>query len=196
MKIMHVCYFCCLLLIAACGQKQPSPDTKQAKLTVADTAKYYPIAQFFKEQIEYVDLRNFVITQLITHDGKKDSSLIGKNQFLALGALFAKQAGLFQQNKQLYKEAVFQDLSTRSYTLNYTPVDAHATEITNIDVLLDDETNAVKRVFIKRMYTKGDSTITEQYNWKANKSFQLTGFITTVNGYTASTVNFVNWNDK
>ena len=72
----------------------------------------------------------------------------------------------------------------------------HVTDITNIDVLLDDETNAVKRVFIKRMYNRGDSTITEQYSWKANKSFQLTGFTTTLNNYTASTVNDVNWNDK
>jgi hypothetical protein len=196
MKIMHAYCFGCLFLIAACRQKQSSPATQQVKLKVADTAKYFPIAEFFKEQIEYVDLRNFVITQLITRNGKKDSSQISKNQFLALGALFAKQAGLFQHNKQLYKEAVFQDLSTNSYTLNYTPVNAQAADITNIDVLLDDDTNAVKRVFIKRIYTRGDSTITEQYSWKANKSFQLTGFTTTVNSYTASTVNYVNWNDK
>ncbi len=196
MKIMHACCFGCLLLTAACRQKPSSPNTQHAERKAADTAKYYPIAQFFKEQIEYVDLRNFVIRQLITRDGKKDSSLINKNQFLALSALFAKQADIFQHNKQLYKEAVFQDLSTNSYTLNYTPIDTHVTDITNIDVLLDDETNAVKRVFIKRMYNRGDSTITEQYSWKANKSFQLTGFTTTLNNYTASTVNDVNWNDK
>ena len=38
---------------------------------------------------------------------------------------------IFQHNKQLYKEAVFQDLSTNSYTLNYTPIDTHVTDITN-----------------------------------------------------------------
>jgi hypothetical protein len=194
MKWIPVCFlFIFSCIITACHTNNGGI---KKNLPVADTAKYYPLNQFFKEQLQYVDLRNFSIYQLSNVDGKKDSSSISKDELLAWGTFFIRQSAFFQQNKQLYKESVFQDLSTKSYTLNYTPFDQHTTDIQNIDILLDDETNIVKRVFIKRVYTAGDTTITEQYNWKAYKSFQLTRYKTTMANYTSSGITYVNWNDQ
>ena len=96
----------------------------------------------------------------------------------------------------MYKESVFQVLSTSSYTLNYTPLQYETTEIQNIDILLAEETNLVKRVFIKRVYTSGDSSITEQYGWKADKSFQITRFIKKGEHFSRTETQYVNWNDK
>jgi hypothetical protein len=187
-------YLFCLLVAASCHSRE-TPDSKKA-LVVSDTAKYYPLTVFFRAQKEYVDLRDFPIYLIREKDGRKDSTGITKEAFLAISNSFSLQADRFQKNKHLYKESVFQDLSTSSYTLNYTPVQYETTEIQNIDILLAEETNLVKRVFLKRVYTSGDSSITEQYSWKADKSFQITRFIKKGEHFSSTETQYVNWNDK
>lgn len=182
-----------LLLITGCNSKKPAPGKNVAQ--ASDTAKFYPLHQFFTDQVQYVDLRNFPIYQIREKDGKRDSLPLSKEQFISLSQVFLAHSLTDPKVKILYKESVFQDLSTGSVTLNYMPADANA-EVQNIDILLEESTNLVKRVFIRCLHTKGDTTIAEQCNWKANKSFQISRNITTGNGYSATELNYINWNDK
>jgi hypothetical protein len=192
MKMFPVFFLLLIVTIAACH----SPAQKDAKTgTLADTAKFYPLRNFFKEQIQYVDLRNFPIYRITEKDGKKDSADITKEQFASLAASFFSKDISDPKVKALYKESAFHDLSTGSITLNYKPSDSKAS-VQNIDILLDEQTNLVKRVFIRVLYLKADTTFTEQYNWKANKSFQINRFITATKGYTSTELNYINWNDK
>ncbi len=191
MKILAPFIFFALLILSACNTQKP----KSQSVPIADTAKFYPLHGFFKEQIEYVDLRGFPIYRITIKDGKKDSTAITKDAFIAMAGIFYKRDISDPKIKALYKESVYHDLSTGSITLNYTPTDSKA-DVQNIDILLDDETNIVKRVFIRSVYTKGDTTVSEQCNWKANKSFQVNKTFTTKNGYTSTELNYVNWNDK
>lgn len=180
-----------VVVMSACSNHQVKHNNN---LPAGDTAKYYPLRVFLEEQIRYVDLRNFPIRKVTVRDGKKDSVTLTKEQFLDMAALFLLRDLSAPGIKALYKETVFQDQSTGSLTLNYTPV-SDTVLVKNIDILLDDETNMVKRVFIRSAYQKGDTTITEQYNWKANKSFQLNRTLQAKNGFTSTETNFVNWND-
>ena len=192
MKLFPVFFLLLIVPLTACH----SPGQKDAKTDIlADTAKFYPLRIFFKEQIQYVDLRNFPIYRVTEKDGKKDSSAITKDQFVALAETFFDKDISEPRVKALYKESAFHDLSTGSITLNYKPSDNKA-PVQNVDILLDEQTNLVKRVFIRVLYLKGDTTFIEQYNWKANKSFQVTRSITTANGYTSTELNYINWNDK
>lgn len=179
------------VVMSACSNHQVKHNNN---LPAGDTAKYYPLSSFFEEQMRYVDLRNFPISKVTVKDGKKDSIALNKDQFLAMAALFLQRSLSEPGIKALYRETVFQDQSTGSLTLNYTPV-TDSVLVKNIDILLDDETHIVKRVFIRSAYNKGDTTITEQYNWKANKSFQLNQTLQAKNGFTSTETNFVNWND-
>ncbi len=191
-RMKRICCVCFLYLTVACNT-----DPHQAKATpvTGDTAHYYAIADFFREQLAYVDLRNFPIYQINQLNGKKDSVMISKDQFLAWGAAFTAQSVLFQKNKQLYTESVFRDLSTQSYTLTYTSLDPQKTDIQHIDILLNDENHLAKRLFIKKVYMSGDTTVTEQYSWKAYKSFQVTRFKTAGAMFSSSAQSYVNWND-
>lgn len=192
MKMLLVFIFLLLLLGTACTSKKPAGKNQQAQL--ADTAKFYPLRNFFKEQIQYVDLRNFPIYQLKTTDGVKDSSAITKDQFIQLAGIFLQHDISEPAVKVLYQESVFQDLGTASVTINYTTTRADAA-VKNIDILLDEGTNLVKRVFIRCQHTSGDTTIEEQCNWKANKSFQLNRTYRTPGGYQKEELNYINWND-
>jgi hypothetical protein len=181
------CLFC-----LSCGNRN---NSKQNKATVADTANFYPVADFFRQQIEYVDLRDFSIYRTRIIDGKKDSAALRKDDFISFAKSCLQKVFAEPGAKAGYKETVFEDLSTDSYTLNYTAIDP-SREVHSIDVLLSIETRIAKRVFIKSRYNRGDTTVDEQLSWKADKSFQLTRSLQAGNGYQSTELNYINWNDK
>lgn len=193
MKSVPVFVFFLLFFAFACNSGKPT--VKDSSAQASDTAKFYPLHNFFKDQIQYVDLRNFPIYRITTSGDKKDSVPISKEQFIELAQIFLTHAITEPEVKTLYRESVFHDLSTGSVTLNYTPVNPDA-EVQNIDILLDESTNLVKRVFIRCLHIRGDTTLSEQCNWKANKSFQVNRSITIKNGSTSTELNYINWNDK
>jgi hypothetical protein len=184
---MIVCLFC-----ISC-QSGNNPVSK--KEPVGDTANFYPVAGFFKKQIEYVDLHGYSIYLVRTIDGKKDSAGLSKEAFIAMSNDILKKVFPEKDAKAFYREAVFEDLSTDSYTLSYTTTDP-ARDVQSIDVLLTPETRIVKRVFMKSQYKRGDTTIDEQLSWKADKSFQLNRSKQTPGGYHSTELNYINWNDR
>lgn len=192
MKSLPVLIFSLLLWITACTSKNPAGQRPQAQL--ADTAKFYPLRNFFREQIQYVDLRDFPIYQLKTTNGIKDSTTVSREQFLQLAAIFLQHDISEPAVKALYQESVFHDLGTASVTINYTTTQPDAT-VQNIAILLDESTNLVKRVFIRCRHVNGDTTLEEQCNWKANKSFQVNRTYRSTGGYQKEELNYINWND-
>lgn len=180
-------------LITSCNNPETKPQT--TAIPPQDTASFYPLRSFLQEQIQYVDLRNFPLYRITIKDGKKDSASISKDQFIQMANSFLSWESSFTKEKNLFKESVFNDQSTGSNTLNYQSTDSK-TAVKNIDILLDEQTNIVKRVFIRSEYTKGDTAIKEQCNWKANKSFQVNRTFTTKSGYHSEERNFINWNEK
>jgi hypothetical protein len=191
MKLLSAILGIYIMTLVACQSKPPN---KQPATQPSDTSKFYPLRNFFTEEIQYVDLRSFPIYRVTVKDGKKDSSAISKEEFISLAGIFLERDISDPVIKALYKETVFHDLSTGSITLNYTPVNNDA-RVQNIDVLLDEQTNIVKRVFIRSVYKKADTSISEQCNWKAGKSFQVNRSFSAKNGYASTELNYVNWND-
>ncbi len=160
----------------------------------ADTAKFFATYPFFKEQIQYVDLRNFPIYKLTIVDGKKDSAILSKEEFGKWASLFLDKDISVPDKAGGYKESVFNDLSTGSVTLAYSPLDGEAT-IQNVDVLLAQETSQVKRILIRSLYYHGDTLVTESCSWKTDKSFRVNRSYTTKSGYHKTELNYINWND-
>lgn len=174
------------IFLLACGNSTQNKTATQQP--IADTAKFYPIDQFIREQIQYVDLRNFIITKSnsisnlvnknrlnITDTSQATHTnqlVISKEAFTIEAAAFLTEAIAFSKQKYLYKETVFQDLSTASYTINYTAINT-ATPIQRVDILLSEETNILKRLFIRKNILIKDTIITQQYSWIANESFQI-----------------------
>jgi hypothetical protein len=193
MKLVPVFLLLCILISSSCKNNKPAAPAAVKK--VEDTARFYPLKDFLKEQIQYVDLRSFPIYKVTIKDGKKDSVSLTKDQFIQQAGIFLNWESSFSKTKANYTESVFNDLSTGSITFNYQSTNAN-TEVQNIDILLDEQTHIVKRVFIRSVYNKGDTAVMEQCNWKADKSFQVNRTFSTRNGYTSTERNYINWNDK
>ncbi len=161
-------------------------------IPVADTAKYYPCADFIREQIRFVDLRNFDIRRTITVDSRKDSSGITKEAFVQLANGVLSVLENWNKQKNLYKETVFQDLSTNSYTINYTAIDPDS-KLQRIDILLNDETNTIKRMFLRENWKLNDTVYTNQFSWIADEGFQIVS-AKKYQDFSHSQTIAVNWN--
>lgn len=181
--------FCCG--IAACNNNKPA-DASTNKV-IADTAQFYPIAGFISDEMKYVDLRNFTITQKITKGTDSSSAEISKDEFLAAAALILQEAQWFMANKQLFTESLFQDLGTESYTINYSSTKA---PIKSINLLLNQQTNLPKRLFIRSIQQSGDTVITKQYSWVANKQFVISSSKRTENGLNESSTTQISWKNQ
>jgi hypothetical protein len=155
--------------------------------------RFLCIARFFKDQLAYAQSLHTPIYRVTIKDGKKDSASLNQEAFKQLAGIFLSKDISAPNIKVLYRESVFRDLGTKSYTLSYTTAHDNAI-IREINILLDEESNNVKRVFIRSQYNKGDTSITEQCNWKAYKSFQVNRYLH-AGHYSSTELNYVNWNN-
>lgn len=175
----------------ACDNNKPADNSSNK--AIADTAKYYPIANFITDEMKYVDLRNFMIVEKTIKGTDSSSFAISKDDFLAAASVILKKAQWFTANKNLFTESVFQDLGTESYTINYSSTKA---SIKNIDLLLNQQTNLPKRLFIRVIQQSGDTTITEQYSWVANKQFVISHSKRTQQGFNESSSKEISWKNQ
>lgn len=193
---MNIYCSSCLLCIffwgiLACNNQQPA--NKNSPLALKDTAQYYPIANFVADEIKYVDLRNFTITEKISTGLDTVIRVINKDEYLAAASPILQQAKWFMANKTLFTESVFQDLGTESYTINYSSTNA---AIKNIDLLLNQQTNLPKRLFIRIIEQLNDTTLTEQYSWISNKQFVVSHSKRTKDGFNKTSTREISWKNQ
>jgi hypothetical protein len=154
----------------SCNQRKQN-NTSPAIIT-RDTANYFPLNSFIEEQSRFVDLRNLMILRTITQNGKVKKDIISKHIFFTELLPFKTLATDFTTQKKHYKETVFQDLGTESYTLNYLSTNSNLS-IQRIDILLRAETNTVKQLFARRVFQKSDSSITQQFSFSTDKKMEI-----------------------
>jgi hypothetical protein len=178
-----------IITIISCGeptapetQLQPSPDSTQ----------FFTTGLFFEEQVNQVILLRKPIYVYRTMNGMKDSAVLDSMQFIQLAQEFITKDISNARDKKNYRETVFQDAGTNSYTLNYTAVNREV-RVQGVDILLDEQSNQVKRIFIRSFTQRGDTSIQEQHNWRAFKGFQINRSLSTGNGYHRQELTEVKW---
>lgn len=180
------------LLAFSCNNK----STKLVAASTTDTTRFFSVGNFFKNEVKDVELTPYLMYQITTKvNGTKDSSAIDRTSFATLSKQFIACDISDSIQKQDYKEVVFKDNSTKSITINYSTPNKDL-PIQSIDVLCDEETNNVTRIFIRQALDNKDSSTTVLYSWKANKSFIITKSVVKQNGAKYTVQQYVNWNDK
>jgi len=134
------------------------------------------VQDYFLSQIKKVDSAIPSIHMVTIIRERKDSVTINIEQFNKIAQTFLENNIADLSVKKFYRQSIFQDQTTGSYTFNYTSVNS-SLPVQNLDVLLDTTTQTVKRVFISRINIKGDSTITEKLSWKNDNSFLINRII-------------------
>ena len=183
--------FIALLMVwAGCKQQSGKKGSVQA---MADTASFYPIANFIHEQIEETDLQNLPRTLRYTSNQTIRTNKLGRDSFLLLSGLFNSILTQFSREKQLYKESILHDLSTSSYTLTYQPLQPEQAAFEYADILLNDQNRQVKRINIQRTYEIADTSVTEHLSWRTNKGFLISRTKTDKAGIANNEVIEVSW---
>ena len=154
-------------MITACNNSK-APSTNNA--TTPDTTSFYPIATYFSGQLKHFDSSKAKYRLVTTEGTKKDSMLVTSAAIQELVHSFVAADISDSIQKKNYKESVFRDAGTASFNINYTPLNT-LVPVRNIDILMDEQTSLIKRIFIRKQYLVADTTVTEQLSWKTNEGF-------------------------
>lgn len=154
-------------MITACNNSK-APSTNNA--TTPDTTSFYPIATYFSGQLKHFDSAKATYRLVTTEGTKKDSILVTSAAIQELVHSFVAADISDSIQKKNYKESVFRDAGTASFNINYTPLNT-LVPVRNIDILMNEQTSLIKRIFIRKQYLVADTTVIEQLSWKTNEGF-------------------------
>lgn len=161
-----------------------------------DTAQFFQVSQYIQQQIDEVNKTPFYIYKRTIKNGKMDSVAINNQQFTMLAKSFMQPDISSPGLKKEYVETVFFDQTTKTYTLNYSTKNK-TLEIQNIDVLLNEDAQTMKHIFIRKFINyHNDSTAIEQLSWKPDEQFQVSRMVQKPNQGETSSQTIVVWNDK
>ncbi|MBA4139392.1 MAG: hypothetical protein H0X70_02645 [Segetibacter sp.] len=179
-------------VILGCKQKAgSSKPVAQAE----DTTHFFQVSQYIKQQIEDVKKTPYYIYRIDIKNGIKDSMPINTPKFTQLASRFTTVDINDPKHKRDYIENIFHDQTTKTFTISYTTLNKDL-EIQNIEILLQEDGQTVKRIFIRKFLNYSDNSVIEQLSWKAAESFQINRLVQTKNEKENSQQTMVVWNEK
>jgi len=177
----------------ACTQHENKAIINEEKKS--DTIHFFQVTQFIQSQIAEVNKTPYFIYKIVITDGKKDSSAINTSIFNQIAKRFLKPDINDESVKKYYKESIFHDQTTKSFTISYTTSNKEL-ELQNLDVLLQEDGQTVKRVLMRKFFSYPDSTAIEQLSWKPGESFQVNRLVQKANNKETTYETKVVWNEK
>lgn len=181
-----------LYLLYACRPNESGTITSEATY---DTTHFFEVVQYIKTQISEVNKIPYFIYKIDIADGKKDSATINTSVFNQISERFLRPDINDPDLKKHYTENIFHDQTTKSFTISYTATDKEL-EIQNIEVLLQEDGQTVKRLFIRKFFNYKDSSAIEQLSWKPGESFQINRLVQKPGNKENSYLTNVVWNEK
>lgn len=188
--IMKLFLFIFSCIILSCTNNSSSNQIKKFE---NDSIQFFQVSNFIQSQLDEIKKTPFFIYKKTINNGNEDSTVISSNELIEIANPFLN-SDISNAQKKYYKESAFEDLTTKSITFNYSTSNPNLA-IQNIDVLLHQETQKCKRIFIKKFFQSGDTTFNQQLNWKSNESFQIiSNFSTSKNSKEQLQQTLVVWN--
>lgn len=175
-----------------CSQKK---NSLQQHAQTDDTTHYFQVAQYIEKQIEEVKKTPYFIYKIDSKNGIKDSSAINTPLFILMAQAFIKADINKPALKKNYIENIFHDQTTQTFTITYTTPDKDL-EVQNIEILLHEDGQTLRRIFIRKFLNYTDSSVIEQLSWKADESFQINRLVQMAENKESSQQTTVVWNTK
>lgn len=184
--------FVVLFIYSSCKPKNGGSAVATENI---DTTHFFDVSQYFKSEIEKVKKTPFFIYKIHTNNNKKDSTPINTNTFIELSQAFLNPDINSPALKKYYRENIFHDQTTSSFTISYTTLNKEL-ELQNVDILLDEDGHTVKNVFLRKFKDYADSSAIEQLSWKPEERFQINRVSQLPEGKENSYQTTVVWNGK
>jgi hypothetical protein len=175
-----------------CNSKQNGAKSNENKI---DTTKFFQLTQFLQSQIKEVNATPFFIYKIDILHNKHDSTPINTAIFNQVAKQFLAPDINDEKIKHYYTESIFEDQTTKSFTISYSTTNK-ALELQNVDILLDEDGQTVKRVLLRKYYNYPDSSAIEQLSWKPGENFQVNRSVQKAGDQESSRQTIVVWNKK
>lgn len=186
-----------LVLLVGCNNADPLTAKKTQTADSAQKAKaYFPVLDFIKSEIRYVDSLPVGIMKYTVENGVTDSTYIKAEEFHQLAQEFVMPELNKETFEKEFSETSFFDNTTQYSSFLYSTSNKDLA-VQRIDVLAKPEDvvyNKVKSIYMEKHYEKVDSSITQKMYWKAAQSFQITTEIRTIKPEIISRQIKVVWN--
>jgi len=178
---MKSIFIVCLiyLMASACSNNTENTINQTA---ASDTTSFYPIAAYFNSQLKHFDSLGARYSIVTTEGTKKDSAIVNFEAIKSLVQSYIESDISDSAQKINFKESVFRDAETASFNINYTAINS-TVPVKNIDILMEEQTSLIKRIFIRKQRINKDTTSTEQLSWKTNEGFTTSISKETNTGY-------------
>jgi hypothetical protein len=163
--------------IWSCTSRSKPREEPIAVKTYDTSTLYYDIPLAINNEIAEIK-RTFAFTWRINiENGKRDSAAVDTTQLLQLAAPFLEYNLNELRYRKYYKEDLFEDGDTRSIVLTYS-TNHPDFPLRTASVLLDNESQELKRIDIMKSSASKDSTVEERLAWTAGRGFQVIKIIT------------------
>jgi len=186
-----VCTLFTLLMVSCTNNTVKVKD----KVNNNDTVKFFQVTQYLQGQVKEVNATPYFIYKIEINNNKQDSTPINTAIFNQLSQQFLKPDINDPELKPQYRESIFEDQTTKSFTISYATTNK-ALELQNIEILLDEDGQTVKRLFLRKFYNYSDSSAIEQLSWKPGESFQVNRSVQKPGNSESTRQLLVVWNKK
>jgi hypothetical protein len=164
------------ILAHACKQKpkEPAPGTSQSTEDSLETNSFLPVADFIKNDIARVDSFAGGIVRKMTIDGKKDSTFIQLPAFHQLANQFLVPQLDSASFHEHFRESSLMDETTQMLNFIYTSKQPDwPLQKVMVYVQPSLQNDKVKRIYMERVFTSGDTAIQQKLTWKMQTYFYI-----------------------
>jgi hypothetical protein len=161
-------FFACHHTPATTGTDHPkTPDTPAKK-------NYFPVLNFLKGEIAYVDSFPFKLMEYRIRNGKTDSTLINTQTFNDLAKPFLSDDLDSARFEAKFDESSFLDRSTNLLTFTYSTKDT-SYGLRRVDVLAVPDLGAdkVQSIYLESSSGNADSLVLSKMYWKSGRNFSI-----------------------
>lgn len=180
-------FFLGVIVLFACNNESEKQNTNSD--VFVDTIYYFDYVSKMNRELDSIFLRKDIVLLSISSDSSKEKiQPIDSLQIRNFAQEFISKDITKMPLKQFYKENIFTDLTINTTVINYT-TQKDSLPIKKVDVLLNAANGEeVKRIDMKLIYAKADSTVSENYAWVFGKSFYKNRYVEANGKGVASTI--------
>ena len=162
------------LLFVQCSAPVTTEENAAAPKQIAETdsTDYFPVTAYLQAQMAELDSMPVTILQVKGTGRNTDSSWISMKELRPQLQPFTEDTIDKRNMIRLFKENRFNDQSTESVTLTYLPaVNPLPGEVSlrRWDVYVQPDNGKVKMIYLNRVVTVDNDTLTQQMIWKTGQ---------------------------
>lgn len=137
---------------------------------------FYPIGNFIRNELISLDSMPLAVIKYSTQKQVTDTTIIDKEDFKKIAALFMTPDIGSSELKSQYEETSFIDATLGMMTLTYTAKN-ETMLIRRADVLLKQDNTGVNTIYIEKMLPNKDSAVVQKLLWTAGRNCQVTSIV-------------------